>query len=147
MQELFLGGIPTEPDVQKLIDAFKDPSEGQIITWQEIANVIEEPYGSSRFRTVVTAWRKRLFRTRNIHLLIKRGQGLYAGSPPERIRDSGKRFVKGYRTIHRASVVSAATDRSRLTENEKKEQDFHTKHDAMMRLAYNKEVKRLRSGQ
>src|SRR5688500_14685205 len=65
MSTLFYGGIPTTPDVNKLTEAF-DPRGGISISYEEIEEIIGAKWPSNRFVTVVSRWRKLMFRERNI---------------------------------------------------------------------------------
>lgn len=56
----FFRGIPTEPDVKRLEEAFGVPKIGTEIKYKAIADTIREAVGSHRYQSVVVAWRKRL---------------------------------------------------------------------------------------
>jgi len=119
--QIHIGGTPTAPDVQKLIDHFGQPTEGTEITWEEIAGVIHEPITSNRYKTVTNAWRRRLMRDHNIHLVaIGNGLGLVAADPIKRISDSARKFNGGMRRIKRAAVVAGTTDRQRLDDEQRR---------------------------
>jgi len=63
--QLFFGGLPTKPTVDKLLKAV-EPNRGTSISYDDLETITEEKYGSSRFNTVINAWRKRLFREESI---------------------------------------------------------------------------------
>lgn len=69
---IFRGGVPTGPDVQILIDAF-DANPGDEISHVDVAIAIGVTVQSSRFLTVTTAWRKRLFRDRRLQVKSEGG--------------------------------------------------------------------------
>ena len=56
--KLFFGGVPTEPDVKKLHEAFGVPDRGAVVSHSEIAAVIGVYRDESRYWTVVNRWRK-----------------------------------------------------------------------------------------
>lgn len=60
--KVYFGGIPTEPDVNKLMDKFPVNmlNPGFEITYEEVAKVIDEKIGSSRWRSVTNAWRNKM---------------------------------------------------------------------------------------
>jgi hypothetical protein len=60
--KLFFGGVPTGMDVAKLMELELSP--GVDISYEKVTEIIGEKAGTSRFRTVTNAWRKRLFRER-----------------------------------------------------------------------------------
>lgn len=59
---LFQSGRSTEREVEALNRAFQ-PGPGKTVRYTDIATTIGEPAGSTRFRTVTKAWRKRLERS------------------------------------------------------------------------------------
>lgn len=60
--KLFNGGVPTAPDVKKLRDSFDSRMVvgGQTVTHEEIETVIDSKRGTSRYRSVISAWRKEI---------------------------------------------------------------------------------------
>jgi len=58
---VYFGGIPTGPDVNKLNDTFKlrDMAQGDTILYSEVSKIIEQEPGSSRWDSVTNAWRKK----------------------------------------------------------------------------------------
>lgn len=66
MTNLFRGGVPTGPDVDRLIAAFPldDMGPGSIISYVDVSSIIGEAPGSGRFKSVSNAWRRRMFRER-----------------------------------------------------------------------------------
>jgi hypothetical protein len=88
---LYFGGIPTGPDVKRLLERFGSPAPG-LIPYEEIERAIDERRGHSRFRTVVIAWRHRLLRESNIATRAEAGEGIRILTEPERV-DEGKRMI------------------------------------------------------
>lgn len=64
MSKLFFGGVPTGPDVDNLMKLEIVP--GSEVSYAVIEEIISARAGSSRFRTVTSVWRKRIFRHRQI---------------------------------------------------------------------------------
>lgn len=62
MAKLFSGGVPTDIDVQRLSERWAIPDEGTLIPYTEVAALIGVAHGSNRYRSVVSAWRRRLLR-------------------------------------------------------------------------------------
>jgi len=62
MGTLFRGGVPTDIDVERLAARWGIPDEGVVIPYAEVAEAIGQPHGSNRYRSVVSAWRRRLLR-------------------------------------------------------------------------------------
>lgn len=57
---IFKGGIPIAPDVEKLFAAYGDVALGTVIKHEQIEAVLGKERSSHRYRTVVTAFRKRM---------------------------------------------------------------------------------------
>lgn len=57
--KIFLGGVPTEPDVTALNEAFpvSELLPGKFIEYSQISAVINVSPRSSRFKTVLDRWR------------------------------------------------------------------------------------------
>lgn len=101
--KLYFGGIPTEPDVKRLEKRFGAPAPG-VIEHAEIEETIGQQRDSSRYRTVVAAWRRRLLREENIASAADPGVGIRILTEPERVDHaqrhlglSAKRVVKEHR--------------------------------------------------
>jgi hypothetical protein len=62
---LYFGGIPTGPDVDKLMAAF-DLAPGVTAPYSEIEALIGLDRHQSRFRTITNVWRKRCLRDRGL---------------------------------------------------------------------------------
>ena len=135
MSEYFKG-IPTKIDVEKLTHCYGVPAEGTVFAFAELAESVGLVQNSHRFRTVLNAWRKQLFRDHNI-LLISIGQGrLKASEPDERIDWASRKVHSGRRAIGRAIVVAYQTDHKRLTDdNQKTARDIVSMNESKMRLA------------
>lgn len=54
-------GMPTRPDVDLLLATWPDPQVGDRFDYEAVGKLIGSGWRESRFRTVTTAWRRRLF--------------------------------------------------------------------------------------
>src|SRR5262245_53413982 len=99
----YFGGIPTEPDVRRLMDRFCAPEPG-VIPHEEIEKEIREESDSSRYRTIVSAWRRRLRREHNIDTSAEPGHGIRILTEPERVDVSKRDLGRGVRGIVRSHV-------------------------------------------
>lgn len=76
-QKLYFNlGMPTGPDVKKLEEAFPDLKPGQEIGYEMIEGLIGLQHVSSRFSAVFGAWRRQVFRQRQLRLLRITGKGV-----------------------------------------------------------------------
>lgn len=68
---LVLGGLPTGPDVKKLVAAFPDIKPGDVIEYDDVEDVLgfKRKERESRWRTVTDAWRRFLKREHNFLLV------------------------------------------------------------------------------
>lgn len=88
--KLFFGGVPTGPDVDRIFEALGVPEPG-IVGHETLAAIIGEEPASSRYRTVVKAWRDRLFNDHNVATDHERGIGVKVLTPEEWVRVEGLR--------------------------------------------------------
>jgi hypothetical protein len=129
-------GVPTAPDVKRLDEALGVPSEGTIILYTRLSEIIQSPKASNRFRTVLHAWRRKLFREHNVELdPTGDAQGLIALPPGDRIGKAVRNHASGRRKQRRAWYLSSMTDRNRLSSTEQQAQDFLYRRHAAERLA------------
>lgn len=151
-QSLFVGGIPTAPDVERLEQRFGVPKEGEFVPYKALAEVIgmhdpDDKAGiartraSSRFNTVVHAWRNKLRRQYNVEMKAVPGEGYQVETPSERITDSARRTKLGLRQVNRAANKAARTDRERLSDGERKAADFLSTIGGKLRALHNTEAR------
>lgn len=142
--ELFLGGIPTAPDVEKLIAKIGIPEIGRLISYSEIAETISVEFGQSRFRTVSDAWRGQLYRQHNLVLeaVAKTGFRVLDGS--QRITHSSKRFKRGLKGIRRAGDIASKTSVVGLSPDELKARDHVASVATSLQLAAAVQARKLR---
>lgn len=110
-----VNGIPTAPDVKKLTDKFNSLAVGDFISYKNIEQTIGALHGTGRWATVVTAWRKQLFRELNIILIPEPGKGFKVANPEERVHLSSSRFTSGMRKVKFSKTVAATTPAEELT--------------------------------
>jgi hypothetical protein len=129
-------GVPTAPDVKRLDEALGVPIEGSVILYDRLSEIIQAPKKSNRFRTVLNAWRRKLFREHNIELdPTGDAQGLIVLPPGGRIGKAVRNHASGRRKQKRAWYLSSMTDRERLSPTERNAQDFLHRRHAAERLA------------
>lgn len=122
---VFFGGLPTEPDVKRLRESFPPDAmrPGQIITYEEVSEIIASPYPSSRFDCVTGRWKRNLEKETNIILGTKPGEAFVVLSEPEKVELAGRRLREGGRKARRAWVVAQRTDRAALSQEQIKALD------------------------
>ncbi len=122
---VFFGGLPTAIDVKKLDERYGAPNEGLLILHADIAVCIGYPWKSSRYRTVLDAWRRKLRRELNIDTSVDPGKGLYILTPPERIKAGKSDTKSGLRKFRRGGARVAVAPDEGLTAEQRTERD-HT---------------------
>ena len=133
--KVFRGGIPTKIDVDRLVDRFGLPKEGQVITFEELQDALPDiEFKSNRWHTVIDAWKKHLEKKHNIILGSKRGEGKIALLPEGRIDLAKDKYSTGIKMTGRAALLAIKTDRERLTPESKRTADFLRNAGAQIRL-------------
>lgn len=94
----FFGGVPTGPDVERLIEHFGVPGPG-LILHADIVAILGIDFRSSRYRCVVGIWRRRLRREHNISTEGVPGEGIRVLAEVERIGKSVRGLRSGTRKI------------------------------------------------
>jgi hypothetical protein len=108
MSTIFRGGVPTEPDVRKLMEAFGEPAPGAVIEHAAVSAAIDVPYQSSRYRTVTARWMRRLWDDCNVRVVALPGVGYQCLHPTQRL-DQGAREMRRSARRARAAVKEAVT--------------------------------------
>jgi protein-disulfide isomerase-like protein with CxxC motif len=135
MSAEYFGGVPTKIDVDKLRKEIGVPEEGQLITYQRIAEVTGNKFGTHRYATVLNAWRRALRSEHEIEMGADAGKGLFRLKPGERVQHGSAKFRSGMRHIVRAARVVTMTDRSRLNPEEIRTADHLTLRAANIKAA------------
>lgn len=115
---VFTGGVPTAPDVKRLIEKFGSPEPETVIGYDAIATVIGAAYGSHRFTSVMTAWKATLLREHNVELGHIDGEAVVALTNEQRTEAAQKRFRQGGRQIgrsHRRALMIRAEECDPIT--------------------------------
>ena len=143
-REMFFGGIPTAPDVERIVKTIGDIQEGQTILYATLTDIIHEAKESCRFRTVVRAWIRKMERERNLVMEAVPTVGYKVLTAPERVDFSGRKVVHGFRRIRRGAKVARLTQRENLSEDQRRTADHLSNIDATLRLAEATEARRLK---
>ncbi len=115
---VFGGGVPTEPDVKRLMEAFPSLTPGTILKHGQVSEVIGVTWRTSRYRTICSAWRHRLKREQNVVVRSLPGVGYVVRAEAERVNDAIGDGRRGVRTIGRAVRDIGLVKTEKLPENE-----------------------------
>ena len=125
---LFIGGVPTEPDVKRLIDAFPSIASDIEITHAEISKILGVDAKSARYRTITSAWRRLLLRVHNVRMSPIAGIGYRVIDGIERVTENVKQYGRGARQIQRAARDIRATDRRKLDQEQQRVTEHVLRH-------------------
>jgi hypothetical protein len=143
--KVFAGGVPTDIDVQKIVDEIGVPKEDQMIEYSALEKILGIRKESYRWRTVVNAWRRRLEREHNVLFRAVMNEGYRALAPSGRVDIAGSTFKGALRRIGRAATIASGTDRERLTDEEKRVVDHVQNTGAALRLAASQAARKMKS--
>ena len=144
MGNTFGAGIPTSLDVEKLMTRFGVPDPGDVLPYGEIEHEIKQERGSYRWGSVISAWRKKLEREYNIILEAVPNKGYKALDGAGRVDLAGRTYKGGLRRVTRAATVAVKTDRSTLTDEQKRVVDHIQDAGAKLRMLAAQEARKIK---
>jgi hypothetical protein len=138
--KVFLAGMPTEPDVKLLKQAFelKDNLE---ISHEQVEKIIGVSRKTWRYRSIVDAWRRAVEREQNIIIGAIPGIGFKVLPPSERVSLCVSKVASGTRMVRRAGVRAAMIPTHNLSKEEQMKAEHVVRLAAKIDVAY-KEAKR-----
>ena len=131
---MYFSGVPTDPDVTMLSDAYKQLPD-ETIPYSDIEKIIGCPRQSNRFRSVTTAWRKKIERETDHILIAIRNDGYKKATPKERVTFCGRKINSGIKFIARGAKVAASTDTRTLSPEDKKICDHFSRAASAVSMA------------
>lgn len=132
---LYRGAIPTEPDVNALMEQIGVPEEGSQISYDQITKVIGVDRKTSRWHSVVSAWRKELLDNNGIVLKAIANEGF------DVLTDNGKagavmEYVgRARNAFRRADKVARRVNPAKLADDKRAAFDHYGKIRATLELA------------
>jgi hypothetical protein len=120
--------LTTEPDVRMLEERYKDAQIGQLITYEELEELLQIERHSNRWIAITSRWR-RILLNRSITLSTIRGHGYQVSSNQQKLDISTGSMKSGLRKIVFAGVVANITGKEGLTEEQIRTRD-HQRHIA-----------------
>lgn len=125
----FFGGIPTGPDVNRLLAEYpiEKLTEGTLIDYECVAKIISNPVRSTRWISVTTAWRKRIENDFNVILSCDPNKKAFVVlTNGEKVELSRQKLRESAKKAKRSMIISARVDLPKLTAEERKAYDFNT---------------------
>ena len=135
MTKIYRGKLPTELDYVKLEQVLGVPYEGQLITYERLEEILGMNRQTSRFRSVVGAWRRKLAKEHNLVFKAVAGRGLECADNHSRVSLCARQHNSGLRHIARSSILAARTSRTGLPPEEVRVLDHIQNCGAQLRLA------------
>jgi len=112
--KIYKNGLPYAPDIRRLDDAFPTPEEGQVLRYEQFEEVLNYSRVETRFRTVISSWRRTLWRTRNIDTEAVPSVGIKILEPADRVKIREKDMILKARLLGRTRQRFASAPRERL---------------------------------
>ena len=119
----FHGAAPTEAEIKLLLDTFGTPTVNEVITHDVIAKAARVAMRSFRYRTVVNAWRGKLYREQNVEMLSVRGIGYKRADGEARVAEKVSRTKSHLRGVRRQGERAARIPNTELNEEQRKLRD------------------------
>ena len=132
---VYFSGVPTEPDVKKLLDAYnvEDMIPGFKMDYAEVSRIIGSNKEASRWRTVTTAWRRRLEKDRNIFIGCNpEKKCFYVLSEGGKVELSGSKLRSATVAAKRSFEVSNCVDTKKLSDDERRKHEFYSMKSGVM---------------
>ena len=113
MSKLFFGGVPTGPEVDRLM-AGVEIIPGNRVPYQDVEQLTGVKANEHRFRTVTNAWRKRVFREKALEIKAEGGCFVIL-TPDEALTNGITSFHKVGRALGRANVKVSVINETELS--------------------------------
>lgn len=120
---VFFGGIPTDVDVAKLEEAFGTPTEGLVLHYEDIDEVLGMTKDEPRWRSVVGAWRKKLLREKNLTSRGVRNEGILFHDASQRVDHLKGRAKQEVRRLVETNRLANTTPTKDLEKHEQRSLD------------------------
>lgn len=111
-----VNGVPTAPDVKRIVDALGGLERGQEIAHEDIEQIIGEKWRSGRYRTVTDAWRKKVYGDLNLLIAAVSGIGFRVLTENECVDTTRGWFRAGIRKTSRSIDVNSRINSNLLDE-------------------------------
>ncbi len=133
--KLVFGGVPTNAEVNILLNRYDDAKPGTVIPYGEVEELIHTERDDSRFRTITSRWRRMSFRKHNSVIICIPNVGFKIAAPDERIQEASSKVTKGRRAITSGSVIAGTTPTRGLSDANIRVRDHIASIPARLRLA------------
>lgn len=122
--QTFWNGVPTKPDVDKLLVLFRKLEVGDEVSHESMEKVLHQQRSTARYRTVVTKARKEFAKESGVVLVAVSGSGLAYPSGRDQLRYGADKVRAGVRSVRRGTEITAMVGDDRLDSAGKAARDF-----------------------
>jgi hypothetical protein len=137
-------GKPTGAEVGEIMNHYPSLRAGDTISHVDIAALIHIDPDSARYRSVTTAWRKRMYREFNTSIAAVPNEGFVVLDGHERVNLASSKMKSGIRRIANSGDLAQRTEKAGLTNQELKACDHLVRVRAMMLDAHASQARQLR---
>lgn len=139
--EIFRGGVPVAPDVNRLLEAFGTPTVGTLIEHERVAEILGLRPGSHRYHTVTERWMAQLWDERNVRVVCRRGIGFEVLTASGRLDQGVRQMRKAARRAEQAVKETVTVPEAELSAAERQRRD-HLLHANVLLLQAAKDAQR-----
>ena len=131
---LYFGGIPTEPDVKKLRAAYAEPKDGDLITYEDVEELLAVNHRTQRARwqAITNRWRRLHEHETGQVIGCEPGVGFKALRDGEKLEAGVGKVRHVFKTVRRARVLVGLTNKAKLTAEDRRRMDHLTNRVAML---------------
>ena len=119
----YRGGVPTRPDVDKLMAKFGVPAVGDVVPYGDIETELKLVKHSGRWNAVIGAWRRFLYRQHNVHIETVMGLGYRAAPNDTRVMHASNKVRHGIKRVVQGGELAAKTSDDNLNIDQKRARD------------------------
>lgn len=126
--KLHFGGVPTAPMIKRLEAKYPeiDKMRGTILTHEELESIVGEPRDANRYRTIVSAYRKKVWREHGIMISGRGtdGAGFKILTDDEQVAFGADDRGRAKRYARRGFIAVTNVDADNLSPEKKRLRDY-----------------------
>ena len=132
--EFYFRGIPTEPSIQKLRDAYPGMKIGDRILYSDVERLIGCKRESFRFKTITARWRRLIEHERDLVIGVVPTIGFEILDNQQKLNLGESKLKSAHKTARRSYTIFSRVDRAALSESDQSRL-IHEEHKAASTIA------------
>lgn len=132
--EFYFRGVPTEPSIQKLRDAYPEMKIGDRIPYSAVERLIGCKRESFRFKTITARWRKLIEHERDLVIGVVPTIGFEILDDPQKLNLGASKLKSAIKTARRSYTIFSRVDRAALSASDQSRL-IHEEHKAATTMA------------